>query len=75
MAGIPNIETDRSLLRETADHYRQVGVRNSVANKFDNFAVPHLYKNIPIGAPPPLFDGGGGAMVTLAATLSSRRSR
>jgi hypothetical protein len=40
VAGTPNIETRRSLLREIADHYRQVGVRESVANKLDNFTEP-----------------------------------
>ena len=40
VAGIANIETRRSLLRELADHYRQVGVRDGVANKLDNLAEP-----------------------------------
>jgi hypothetical protein len=40
VAGIPNIETRRSLLRELTDHYRQVGLRNSVGNKLNNLAEP-----------------------------------
>lgn len=40
VAGIPNIETRRSLLRELTDHYRQVGFRGALENKLDNLAEP-----------------------------------
>lgn len=40
VAGIADIETRRSLLQETVDHYRQVGISGSVANKLANVAEP-----------------------------------
>jgi hypothetical protein len=40
VAGIPNIETERSLLREISDHYGQVGLQGAVENKLNNFAEP-----------------------------------
>jgi hypothetical protein len=40
VAGIPNIETKRSLSDEIIDHYRRIGTGQTVRNKLNNVAEP-----------------------------------